>query len=126
MVARRGMLFAAFAVVAAVGVVYALFDPAQTWWMPKCPVHLLTGFDCPGCGSQRAIHALLRGRVDEAFAHNALLVVMIPFISLTAYAELTRGRNPRLYRALAHPAVVVAVIVLVVVWAVLRNLFFRN
>ncbi|MDE7397749.1 MAG: DUF2752 domain-containing protein, partial [Muribaculum sp.] len=41
-----------------VTVIYAVFDPTLPWF-PKCLFRQLTGLECPGCGSQRAIHALL-------------------------------------------------------------------
>lgn len=104
------------------GVVYAFFDPSQTWWMPRCPVNYFTGLQCPGCGSQRAVHALLHGELREAVAYNALLVFFIPFVALSAYAELVRGRHPRLYRLVCHPAVVFSILAAVIVWTVVRNL----
>lgn len=102
--------------------VYALFDPASAWWMPKCPVHFLTGLDCPGCGSQRAVHALLHGRLYEAWAHNALLVLLLPYLVLMGYAEAQRRKHPRLYRSLSSLPVIIAVIGAVAVWTVIRNL----
>lgn len=103
-------------------VIYACFDPMSAWWMPKCPVKFLTGYDCPGCGSQRAIHSLLRGNVADAFSANALFIAMIPFLALMGYSELSRTRHPRLYRMLCHPAVIGGILVAVIAWAVFRNL----
>lgn len=102
---------------------YALVDPATAWWMPKCPLYFLTGLQCPGCGSQRAIHALLHGDLSAAMGHNALLVVMLPLLSVGAFAELTRKRHPGLYRKVCHPAAVYGVVAAVAVWAVARNIF---
>lgn len=45
-----------------------------------CPFHSFTGFSCPGCGSQRAIHLLLHGDFLNALRHNALLIIALPFI----------------------------------------------
>lgn len=104
--------------------VYLLFDPAETVWMPKCPVHVLTGFDCPGCGSQRAFHALLNGDFEGMVRANALLVIFFPFILLTGVAELNKKRWPRLYRAISQPAVIYSLLGLVIAWTILRNIFF--
>ena len=41
-----------------------------------CVFYETTGFYCPGCGSGRAIYALLHGRVREAFFDNMLLFVL--------------------------------------------------
>ncbi|WP_225974845.1 DUF2752 domain-containing protein [Arachidicoccus ginsenosidivorans] len=53
-------------------------------WFPKCPFRSLTGLQCPGCGSQRAIHDLLNLDILGAFRENALMVVSIPYI-VTAF-----------------------------------------
>ena len=47
-------------------------DPATTWWFPSCPLHALTGWLCPFCGSLRALHALLVGAPVAAFSLNPL------------------------------------------------------
>ena len=47
---------------------YSEFDPAGSVFWPKCPFHLLTGLECPGCGSQRAVHSLLNGDLLSAVA----------------------------------------------------------
>lgn len=104
------------------GAVYAFFDPAETVWMPKCPVHLLTGFDCPGCGSQRALHALLHGDFAGAFRANALLFLIIPVVMVMAVAEFNRKRWPRLHKALLQPAFVYGILSAVVCWTIFRNI----
>ena len=51
------------------------FDPAATWWFPSCPLHALTGWLCPLCGSLRALHALSLGAPLEALAFNPVTTV---------------------------------------------------
>ena len=51
------------------------FDPAATWWFPSCPIHALTGWLCPFCGSLRAVHALLHGAPLVALELNPLTTV---------------------------------------------------
>jgi hypothetical protein len=67
-------------IVIAVTVIYYEYDPAKYRIFPKCPFYALTGFDCPGCGSQRAIYSLLHGNLKDAISHNLLLVTSIPFL----------------------------------------------
>jgi len=55
---------------------YGLADP-ELYAFPKCPFRSITGFLCPGCGSQRAMHHLLHGRIATSFQLNQLF---IPFI----------------------------------------------
>ena len=52
--------------------VYLIFDPTQSDLFPKCPFMMLTGLKCPGCGSQRVIHALLNGDVAAALGITML------------------------------------------------------
>lgn len=56
-------------------------DPSGSSAFPPCPFHWLTGLHCPGCGSLRAAHSLLHGRVVEAFRMNPLFVLSIPVIA---------------------------------------------
>lgn len=52
--------------------------------LPPCLFHALTGLYCPGCGSTRALHALLHGDLAQAMAMNPLLVVALPVLALMA------------------------------------------
>ena len=45
--------------------------------MPRCWFHGITGLSCPGCGSQRAVRALLRGQPAEAWSYNLLLPLLL-------------------------------------------------
>ena len=63
-------------------IVYYYVDPTKYSIMPKCPVKLLTTLDCPGCGFQRALHALLHGHFSEAIHYNLFLVIAIPITFL--------------------------------------------
>jgi hypothetical protein len=65
--------------VVGLALVYQMYNPATNHF-PKCPFLQLTGYQCPGCGSQRAIHHLLNFEVKEAFALNPLLLVSIPYL----------------------------------------------
>jgi hypothetical protein len=63
------------------GLVLFRFDPSRCPFYPTCQFHRLTGLQCPGCGSLRAMHQLLHGRVAAAFHFNALLVVCLPALA---------------------------------------------
>ena len=45
---------------------------------PPCPFWSLTGKFCPGCGTTRALLALLHGELFSAIAWNPLLVLIVP------------------------------------------------
>jgi hypothetical protein len=75
-------------------VIYFNYNPIESVLFPKCPFLLLTGFKCPGCGSQRAIHALLHLDLYAAFRQNALLLFSILYIILLLIAKIVRFFSP--------------------------------
>lgn len=74
------VLLALFALIAAA--VLFLFDPATHAFYPPCPLHALTGLDCPTCGGLRAAHLLLHGHLRAAFALNPFLFFALPVAAL--------------------------------------------
>jgi len=58
------------------------FNPASpsNQFFPKCPFRLLTGLQCPGCGSTRAFYQLLHLHPIAAFKLNPLMILTLPFI----------------------------------------------
>lgn len=55
-----------------------LRDPRVEGSWGVCPVQLLTGLDCPGCGGLRAVHHLTHLDVVAAASSHLLLVVGLP------------------------------------------------
>lgn len=104
--------------------VFYRVDPAQSLWIPKCPVYQWTGFQCPACGTQRAIHQLLHFHFKEAFAYNPFLFVSLPYLAaLTASERGERGKMRSLLRKFCHDRrTVYAYLVLIVAWWIGRNL----
>ncbi len=113
---------AALAVAAAV---YFIFDPSQAGNLfPRCPFLTLTGLQCPGCGSQRAIHSLLHGNIAQAWHYNAMLVLSLPYFAAYALAVWrSRSGHHRLWNALNSTAAIVVALVLIVGWWVGRNIW---
>ena len=114
--------------VVAAGIFYYLVDPQDTPLAPKCPVKLLTGYQCPSCGAQRAIHAFLHGRIAEAVSYNLFFIIAIPFLLITAYSVIMINRsNPskltvRLYDFSTSRYTLLSYVVLYFVWWLVRNL----
>lgn len=107
------------------GLIFYLFSPEDSHFFPQCPFHYLTGFDCPGCGSQRAIHHLLHFRLVDAFFSNPLLIVAIPYALLGIYIEYFEGKekHPRIKQLFySRNAIIVTLVVIVLFW-IGRNLF---
>ncbi len=69
----------AFAIVAGLIFLY-LYNPQDISFFPRCPFYALTGYKCPGCGTLRAIHAMLHFRFGDALRLNPLLFAAIPVI----------------------------------------------
>jgi len=67
---------------AAISVFLFFFDPAgpANQFFPKCPFRLVTGWQCPGCGSTRACYHLLHLDLVGAFKLNPLMMLTLPFI----------------------------------------------
>lgn len=78
------MLAYSILALAALGAALALFffDPAAHSFYPPCPLHALTGLDCPTCGGLRAAHLLLHGHLRAAFAMNPFLFFALPATAL--------------------------------------------
>ena len=84
---RAAWVAAGAGVAAAVPVLYR-FNPMQVHFYPRCPLYVMTGIYCPGCGALRAGHALLHGHLLTALDYNVLFVAALPFL---AYALLAQG-----------------------------------
>lgn len=118
---------AIFGVLILLVVIYALFDPAGNAWFPKCPFRMLTGLECPGCGSQRAVHSLLRFDIRGALSENVLLVVSIPYLAAGFVFDVRRSANEnalRWRRRLFGTTAIWTVFTVVVVFWILRNIPF--
>ena len=88
---RARLTYLALVTAATVGaVVLYVYKPVESGIYPPCVFHKCTGLHCPGCGTTRALHALLHGRVWAAFRYNALIVMSLPLLAL-ALARYTRS-----------------------------------
>lgn len=122
-ISKRNILLgtAAILIVAVLFIIYSTIDPSTSRFFPRCIFRTLTGFDCPGCGSQRAIHALLSADLAAAWRFNALLVASIPIIILMIIAASMRLRHPRLYNALNSRFAICAWATVIILWWIFRN-----
>lgn len=79
--ARRNANFIVLAGIAAAALLYR-FPPEKYSFYPVCPVYRYLHLYCPGCGSTRALAALLHGQVIEAMHYNPLFVALVPVLLL--------------------------------------------
>lgn len=98
-------------------VVYT-YPPAEHDFYPRCAFKTMTGLDCPGCGGTRAAHALMHGRVGDAFRLNPILF-LIGGVALAASPSLVRGEQPRFF---ARPWFGWTALVVLVSWWIVRNI----
>jgi len=112
------------AAVVAISLLYFFLDARETQLFPKCPFHSITGLYCPGCGSQRAISALLHLDIPSALHFNILLVASLPMILYSVYASFMNTFTAvRVQQRLFHSVAFIWVIaVTVFVFWILRNL----
>jgi hypothetical protein len=104
-------------------VVLYLFDPATSGFYPVCPLHQITGLQCPGCGGLRALHQLLHGHLGAAWRLNPLVVVLPPAgLCLGLWEGTGLGAGPKGRWPVARPVYGWAAAAALVVFGVLRNL----
>jgi hypothetical protein len=110
------------AALAALPVLYNI-NP-NTTHVPLCPLHALTGLNCPLCGATRATYALLHGQFDIALHDNALYVLGLPFLLVFWWRWYDAVRSGQHTKGMMPTTVSWALIVLAVVFGVVRNLPF--
>ena len=92
---------------------------------PKCPFKIITGLNCPACGIQRCIHALLYGHFAEAIHYNYYLIFAGPYAGAFIFGWfLPEGRiKTRLFDFLEQKFLVYTYIVTFLLWLVIRNIY---
>lgn len=112
-------------VLAAIFVYFYRYNPQNHQvFFPYCVFKLHTGWDCVGCGSQRAVHCLLHGEWVQALDYNLLFVMSLPLLAYTSFFSL---RKYILGTALPHSFVYSAemgriIIIGIILFFILRNL----
>jgi hypothetical protein len=106
-----------------VSVLLHVRDPHRSGSWGYCPWLFLTGTYCPGCGGLRAVNDLTHGDVAAAASSNLLFVASVPLLVL-AWGRTTLDRwqgRVRVVGQRVHLRLSLAVLVLAVAFAVLRN-----
>jgi hypothetical protein len=120
---KRVALFATLGTITVALAALRVFDPATSGLFPPCPLRVLTGWYCPGCGSLRAFHQLLHGRFSAAFALNPLAVLALPFLGygMVSYA-VSVLRGSYLPRVFLPAWAIHALAVGIVTFGIVRNI----
>lgn len=62
-------------------------------YMIPCMNKQIFGFDCPGCGMQRALALILKGEFSDAFFMFPAIYTMVAFFGFIALNFLDKKRN---------------------------------
>ena len=89
-----------------------------------CPFYKLTGLYCPGCGSGRAVAAILRGELWIAFRQNPMLFILgFPSIAVLIWEYIRIVFDVRKMKPVTPPQwLIYSVLVLLVGFWILRNI----
>jgi hypothetical protein len=101
-------------------VVLYVFDPATTSWFPACPFRALTGWSCPGCGTLRALHALLHLDIQSALRANAITTAVVLLLPPAAVGRAL-GFAPDATVELTAPRALARALVVLFAFGVVRN-----
>lgn len=124
---NKGVYFALSGTIifAALLAIYYALDPAEYELIPKCPVKMITGFDCPSCGNQRALHALLHGDVWTACKFNLFAVYSVPYfiaVLICCFSSFKNHTLIKIKRWILSKAAAYFYIAAYLAWWILRNI----
>ncbi len=104
-------------------VLFFVLDPGKHILFPRCIFYSVSGWYCPGCGSQRAVHSLLHLNFGGVVRNNFLF---LPALAAILYHYLHSVLNrwfgwqlPNIFYMKQTPWIIFAIVLLF--W-VLRNL----
>lgn len=102
---------------------YYFTNPSGVNYFPKCPFYVVTGFYCPGCGSQRALHQLLHFKIIETLNYNALYILGLGTIIYNiSINTLNAYWDKNYYNILYHPKTPIIIGIIIVLFWILRNI----
>lgn len=88
----------------------------------QCVFNRATGLYCPGCGGQRAFHALLHGHIATAAYNNLLIFLVLPLVGIKLWEELSGKKI--LPDAFYSRKVLLPLLIFFILFVVLRNIPF--
>lgn len=98
------------------------FNPEAVRY-PPCFFKMITGLQCPGCGSARASYHLLHGHLLTAIDYNLLFTAALPLVAIEGISRLFLLRkNPILKFGLFNYIKAWQVMLVVIIFWLVRNL----
>ncbi len=108
-------------IISGVGIAYYMIVTLTPFYIP-CPVKLVTGHKCPGCGISTMLIELSRLNFRGAFFANPFLFITFPFllfeIIFNVVYSVKGKKNPK-----ANRIVLIIYIILLLAFGLLRNVF---
>ena len=110
-------------VVAGLAAAILLFLPPTRYsFYPQCPIYSSLHLLCPGCGTTRALAALLRGHLREAIHLNALTTLLFPIaIAYAAQNYRSHLRREPIRWPQIPPAAIYATLCVTIIFTIARN-----
>ena len=124
MLRQRLQIFIVTIAVIALSLLYFFYPASQGSFHPDCIFNKLTGLFCPGCGSQRAISALLHGDILRAADFNIMLLLSLPLLGYAAFVFICNAfKERKLEQRIFHsPLFAKSFLTIVLLFGILRNL----
>lgn len=122
---RLVKVFAVTGSLALVAVSVALLFSYSGKGLP-CPINLITGLNCPGCGITRATLAVLQLDFRKAFSMNAMFLVeyaYLLYMYILASVNYVRKGKAALDSPPSWKWIDIAALVLILGWGIVRNIF---
>ncbi|MBR0466049.1 MAG: DUF2752 domain-containing protein [Clostridia bacterium] len=108
-------------ILALIGALYALFVHLFHIGIP-CPIKLISGFSCPGCGVTRMCMALLRLDFISAYKANKVLFCLLPLLTVLAarmiYLYIRKGSTKDRFSTY----LLWIIIAVLLIWGIVRNI----
>ena len=102
---------------------YFFLNPyEQEYFFISCPFYKITGYQCSGCGSQRAFHEILHLNFKEAFHQNALVLIAIPYFSLIFFTSFFQEKFAKLRQLLIGKKTILILFIFIILFGIFRNL----
>lgn len=100
-----------------------LLSQMLSLWPIKCPLYWLTGYQCPLCGTQRAIWQLLHLNVKEAWTLNPGLFCLMPYLIIILVGQIfpRLQKDSRVVRFCYRDKIIIAVLLYLAFWGIARN-----
>ncbi|WP_221390419.1 DUF2752 domain-containing protein [Dyadobacter sp. NIV53] len=107
-------------VASALILVYYVIDPTISNFGLPCLLKAATGWDCWGCGGQRAFHQLLHGNFRQALHLNALVFPVVLLFGYILFSELSQQQPS--YQWLRRNDVRISTAIIVLSFTIFRNI----